>query len=216
MARMGPGFEGKSGGSRAPIKSLCRRALRGQLGAPMSDTSKDLVRRHFEEIWNQRKMAACDELMADDFSEHAAAPFAGTAPGKVHGPTAMRGTAEWLLSQFPDLSMRIESIVADGDMVAVRVRSTGTNSGKLNGFLPPSGKRFTSEQSHWFRIEDGKLAEHWATRDDLSSMLQLGVVTPPRLGALVRQLRSAAPYWFRGRRAHERQQSSRRIRIGPS
>ena len=100
----------------------------------------------------------------------------------------MRGTAEWLLGQFPDLSMTIESIVADEDMVAVRVRSTGTNSGKLNGFLPPSGKRFTSEQSHWFRIEDGKLAEHWATRDDLSSMLQLGVVTPPRLGALVRQV----------------------------
>ena len=179
-------------------------ALRGQLGALMSDTNKNLVRRHFEEIWNQRKMAACDELMADDFSEHAAAPFAATAPGKVHGPTAMRGTAEWLLGQFPDLSMRIESIVADEDLVAVRVRSTGTNSGKLNGFLPPSGKRFTSEQSHWFRIEDGKLAEHWATRDDLSSMLQLGVVTPPRLGALVRQLRSAAPYWLRGRRARNR------------
>ena len=125
----------------------------------MSDTNKNLVRRHFEEIWNQRKMAACDELMADDFSEHAAAPFAATAPGKVHGPTAMRGTAEWLLGQFPDLSMRIESIVADEDMVAVRIRSTGTNSGKLNGFLPPSGKRFTSEQSHWFRIEDGKLAD---------------------------------------------------------
>ena len=73
----------------------------------MSDTNKNLVRRHFEEIWNQRKMAACDELMADDFSEHAAAPFAATAPGKVHGPTAMRGTAEWLLGQFPDLSVRI-------------------------------------------------------------------------------------------------------------
>jgi steroid delta-isomerase-like uncharacterized protein len=170
----------------------------------MSDANKNLVRRHFEEIWNQRKMAACDELMADDFSEHAAAPFAATAPGKVHGPTAMRGTAEWLLGQFPDLSTRIESIVADEDMVAVRVRLTGTNSGKLNGFLPPSGKRFTSEHSHWFRIEDGKLAEHWATRDDLSSMLQLGVVTPPRLGAVVRQLRSAAPYWLRGRRAHKR------------
>ena len=46
----------------------------------MSDTNKNLVRRHFEEIWNQREMAACDELMADDFSEHAAAPFAATAP----------------------------------------------------------------------------------------------------------------------------------------
>jgi predicted ester cyclase len=115
----------------------------------------------------------------------------------------MRGTAEWLLSQFPDLSMKIESIVADEDLVAVRVRSTGTNPCKLNGFLPPSGKRFRSERSHWFRVEDGKLAEHWATRDDLSSMLQLGAVTPPRLGALVRQLRSAAPYWLRGRRARK-------------
>jgi predicted ester cyclase len=65
------------------------------------------------------------------FSEHAAAPFAATAPGKVHGPTAMRGTAEWLLGQFPDLSIRIESIVADEDMVAVRVRLTGTNSGSI-------------------------------------------------------------------------------------
>ena len=104
----------------------------------------------------------------------------------MHGPTATRGTAEWLLGQFPDLNMRIESIVADEDMVAVRVRSTGTNSGKLNAFLPPSGKRFTSEQSHWFRIENGKLAGHWATRDDLSSMLQLGMVTRPPIGALVR------------------------------
>jgi hypothetical protein len=57
----------------------------------MSYANKNLVRRHFEEIWNQRKMAACDELMADDFSEHSAAPFAATAPGKGHGPTAMRG-----------------------------------------------------------------------------------------------------------------------------
>ena len=99
----------------------------------MPDTNKNLVRRHFEEIWNQRKMAARDELMADDFPEHAAAPLAATALGKVHGPTAMRGTAEWLLGQFPDLSVRIESIVADEDMVAVLVRSTGTNSGRLNG-----------------------------------------------------------------------------------
>ncbi|HXC77252.1 MAG TPA: hypothetical protein VNU19_09390 [Candidatus Acidoferrum sp.] len=51
----------------------------------MSDTNKNLVRRHFEEIWNQRKMAARDELMADDFPEHAAAPLAATALGKVHG-----------------------------------------------------------------------------------------------------------------------------------
>ncbi len=45
--------------------------------------------------------------------------------------------------------------------------------------MPPTGKRFSSRQSHWYRVVDGKLAEHWATRDDLPTMLQLGVIQPP-------------------------------------
>jgi predicted ester cyclase len=155
----------------------------------VSDEKISLVRRHFEQMWNERDFAACDDLMAVDYTEHAAAPFAGTAPGQVHGPTAMRETMEWLLGQFPDLSFQIEAIIAQGDVVASRVRATGSNLGRLNGFLPPSGRKFDYAQSHWFRIADGKLAEHWAVRDDLTVMLQLGVVSPPRLGALMRQLR---------------------------
>jgi predicted ester cyclase len=75
--------------------------------------------------------------------------------------------------------MAIESLVAEGDMVAVRVRSAGTNRGKLGGFAPPTNKRFVAQQSHWYRVADGRLCEHWATRDDLSTMLQLGVIKPP-------------------------------------
>ncbi len=165
----------------------------------MSDEdNKELVRRHFDEIWNCRNFAACEELMATAFVEHAAAPFAQSAPGRVDGPKAMRGTVEWLLTQFPDLHMTIEHMVAEGDIVVARITSEGSNTGKLNGFLPPSGKRWRAEQSHWFRVQDGKLAEHWATRDDLVSMLQLGVITPPRLGALLRQARAAARYRLRG------------------
>ena len=40
-------------------------------------------------------------------------------------------------------------------------------------------KRFAARQSHWFQVENDKLAEHWATREDLVAMLQLGVVQPP-------------------------------------
>jgi len=40
-------------------------------------------------------------------------------------------------------------------------------------------KSFAARQSHWFRIADGKLAEHWATRDDLSAMLRVGVLKRP-------------------------------------
>ena len=69
--------------------------------------------------------------------------------------------------------------VAEGDTVAVRILSAGTNRGPLNGVVPPTGKRFAARQSHWFRVEGGKLAEHWATREDPVAMLQLGVVQPP-------------------------------------
>ena len=63
--------------------------------------------------------------------------------------------------------------------MAVRILSEGTNLGTLSGMVPPMGKRFIARQSHWFRVADGKLVEHWATRDDLTAMLQLGVVQPP-------------------------------------
>jgi predicted ester cyclase len=145
----------------------------------MSEANKELVRRHFEELWNHKDLAAADELMAQDYLEHAIAPFGQAEPGRVKGPAAMRETAEWLLAQFPDLHMTIEAIVAEGDLVAVRVLSEGTNLGPLNGVVPPTGKRFAARQSHWFRVADDRLAEHWATREDLVAMLQLGVVQPP-------------------------------------
>ncbi len=145
----------------------------------MLEVNKELVRRHFEEIWNQRNLAACDELMAEDFVENAAAPFASESPGRVNGPAAMRGTVAWLTAQFPDLRMELESLVAEGDVVVARVISRGTNLGHVDGSPPATGKAFAASQSHWFRVADGKLCEHWATRDDLSAMLQLGVIQPP-------------------------------------
>ena len=52
----------------------------------------------------------------------------------------MRATAEWLLGQFPDLCMTVEAMVAEGDTVAARVLSEGTNLGALNGVVPPTAE----------------------------------------------------------------------------
>ena len=145
----------------------------------MSEANKELVRRHFEEIFNRKNFAVCDQMMAEEYFEHAPAPFSESAPGRVNGPQTMRQTAEWLLAQFPDLHMTIEAMIAEGDTVAVRILSEGTNLGPLNGVVPPTGKRFSARQSHWYRVVDGKLVEHWATREDLPAMLQLGVIQPP-------------------------------------
>ncbi len=145
----------------------------------MTEANKEAVRRYFEEIFNRKSLAACDEIVPEDYLEHAVAPFGQSAPGRVNGPDAVRETAEWLLAQFPDLHMTIEALITEEDTVAVRVRSEGTNLGTLNGVLPPTGKHFVASQSHWFRVDGGNLVEHWATREDLPMLLQLGIVQRP-------------------------------------
>lgn len=145
----------------------------------MSEANKELARRYFDEIINLRDFEVCAQIIAQEYTEHAVAPFGMSEPGRVSGPSATQASLEWLIAQFPDIHMTIEALVAEGDIVAVRTLTEGTNLGKLNGVLPPTGRRFAARQSHWFRVQDGTLAEHWATREDLPAMLQLGVIQPP-------------------------------------
>ena len=76
----------------------------------MSEANQELGKRHFEET--------------EDFVEHAAAPFAQSAPGRGKGPQAMRASAEGLLTQFPDLHMTVEAVISDGDTMAVTDRGS--------------------------------------------------------------------------------------------
>jgi predicted ester cyclase len=69
----------------------------------------------------------------------------------------------------------IEDAAGDGETVAVRGACSGTHEGEFWG-IPPTGKRFPVQQSHWFRVVDGKVADHWAVRDDLVILRQLGVL----------------------------------------
>ena len=144
----------------------------------MSDAHKDLVHRWFEEGFNERNIEVFAELASTDYVEHATEPFRTEEPGKVDGPKHMQSVIEWLVAQFPDVHMTVEAIAADDDVVVARVLTEGTNLGKLGGVIPPTGKRFSARQTHWYRVRSGRLAEHWATRDDLTAMMQLGVLAP--------------------------------------
>ena len=90
-----------------------------------------VVRR--EEIFNATDLDACDRLIADEYVEHALATFGRSEPGRVPGPATMRQTAQFIIGQFPDVSMTVESIIAEGDEVALRVTARGTNLGSIGG-----------------------------------------------------------------------------------
>jgi predicted ester cyclase len=58
-----------------------------------------------------------------------------------------------------------------------------TEDGHVDSVFPPTGKTFAMSQSHWFRMDGGRIAEHWANRDDLGTARQCGWLppTPPYL-----------------------------------
>jgi hypothetical protein len=81
----------------------------------MLDDNTALVRRLFDEVLSAENLAAADEIMANEYIEHAvgAVRKRRTRPG-VHGPSHARGTVEWLRAQSPDLETTIECAVTHG------------------------------------------------------------------------------------------------------
>lgn len=74
---------------------------------------------------------------------------------------------------------RFDDMIADGDKVVVRMTVTGTHTGPLEFVqrpIPATGKSLTTTHIHIFRVAGDKIVEHWAERDDLGMMKQLGVL----------------------------------------
>jgi predicted ester cyclase len=106
------------------------------------------------------------------------------------GPAAFHATMLWLNEAFADLRWEVHDVIASGDLVAIHCTMAGrhvrtfvsyTPDGDVADAFPPTGKRFASTQSHWLRIADGMVIEHWANRDDLGTSMQLGWVPPSPL-----------------------------------
>ena len=74
---------------------------------------------------------------------------------------------------FPDWREEVEDVVFEGDRIAVRYVSTGTQDGAFLG-RPPSGARVRVDEISIFRIADGRIAEQWCLNDDLAFFKQIG------------------------------------------
>ena len=141
--------------------------------AMTEETNKALLRRTYEEWFNQGNLTNVDELIAPDFINHEVPPGMNN-----RGPESMRQVVMMLRSAFPDLHFTIEELVAEGDTVAGHVTMSGTHQGPFMG-IAPTGRSFRQAQMHFVRFRDGKGIEHRAVRDDLGMMQQLGAIPAP-------------------------------------
>jgi steroid delta-isomerase-like uncharacterized protein len=138
-----------------------------------SEDNKGLVRRFWEEVFNQQLLERAGEYVAQDYLDHGAVPGQGLG---LEGAKRQRWARYF--AAIPDLHAQVDDMVAEGDRVSVRFTVTGTQVGELVG-IPPSGRRFDVGGMCIYRIADGKIAEQWEQVDWLGVMRQLGAIPAP-------------------------------------
>jgi steroid delta-isomerase-like uncharacterized protein len=119
-----------------------------------------------------------DGLSRGRFDIPYTADFVGHGGGGTFTHEAGLAEARGWRSAFPDLSVAVDLVVAERDLVAVRWTARGTNTGTGNG-IPATGKRVETSGTTIFRFEDGAIAEEWTAGHSLGLMRQLGLLPAP-------------------------------------
>jgi steroid delta-isomerase-like uncharacterized protein len=137
----------------------------------MSEANKVLIRRWFEEVWNQGLERTIDEL----FAPYGVAHGLGDTEADVVGPSQLRPFVRNIRGAITDVRMSIEDTLAEGDKVMVRIRVEGTHKGPGLG-VAPTGRRVSIAGIIVARIQDGQIVEGWNSWDQLGLLRQIGAL----------------------------------------
>ena len=113
--------------------------------------NKAVLRRIFDEVINEKNLDLADELFSGEHELHP------ESPGVGRGPEGMKRAFAGLHEEFPDVRVDIESMVAEGDIVAVRLTFVGTHE--------PTGEQATWPEMVFARFSEGKVVESWEVTD---------------------------------------------------
>jgi predicted ester cyclase len=132
--------------------------------------NKERVRQIVDRIFVHQEDAAIDELVAAEFVPHTFGPM---PPGREGLREGMRRAG----AGISDAEFTIHDMIAEGDDVAVRLTTSARHTGTFMG-IEPTGKRYSIDEIHIFRLRDGMLVEHWHEFDRAGLMAQLKGESP--------------------------------------
>jgi steroid delta-isomerase-like uncharacterized protein len=139
--------------------------------AQSEEQNKAVVRQYFDAV-DAQNYSRVKELSADDFSFQAPG-----LPEPLRVDTLIQA-ASTHYAAFPDWRHKIETLVAEGDNVAVKLIQNGTHKAEFEG-IPPTGKVVTMPAQCLFVIVNGKVKEFWAIENYLDFYQQLGMELRP-------------------------------------
>jgi len=135
--------------------------------------NKEVVRK-IEEAWDSGKIDDIAQYFAPTFHNHSG------VQGMPHDIDTIKMVHGMSMGAMPDRKIEILDLIAEGDKVVVRCRMSGTNSGGFPWFgADANNNKVDAEFFGLYRLENGKVVEHWGVNDGISILAQVGAWTPP-------------------------------------
>lgn len=122
---------------------------------PQAEANRSLVRR-FAQIAQTKELSELEEIIAEGYIQH-----------NPMVPAGLKGLQEGFghfLQIFPDATATIQHLICEGDLVVGHFTWEATHSGTFLG-VPATGKKVAWKSMDIWRVENGKLAEHWDVID---------------------------------------------------
>lgn len=133
------------------------------------EDNKRLVRRYYSDVVSTGAIGLIDQFIAPSYAEvHEGKRFELGLEGAKQHVLGVRHT-------YPDLVVRVDQQIAEGEWVASCVTAIGTQEGEWIG-IKPSGKRFEFTGVNIDRVVNGRIVEHGGAANLLLPLLQSGSV----------------------------------------
>jgi predicted ester cyclase len=113
---------------------------------------------------NAHDTSSFPELFTESYIQHS-----GRSPS---GLAAQVENFRRVFAATPDHRMQVEDRIIAGDKIVARSTHSATHTQTFRGFAP-TGKPFTYTTIDIWRVENGKLAEHWDLTDAVEVLRQL-------------------------------------------
>jgi len=134
-----------------------------------TELSRNVVKHFSKDVLIGHDPNALAKIVSSDILIH---PTAMPCEASYYGINGVRNWIETQWNAFPDLTIADYFTVAQGDIVATHWTARGTSKGDFL-MLPPTGKMVEYTGASMYRIDNGKIAEIWETRNTLAIMGQL-------------------------------------------
>jgi predicted SnoaL-like aldol condensation-catalyzing enzyme len=133
-----------------------------------SRKNKEVVTRFYNDVFIHHDLTKLDSYMRDDYIQH-----------NQDCPQGKAGFVEFfdvIFRALPDFKYSLKKMVAEDDIVMAFSKTTGTHSGEPWLDQDADGAALDYDVVDIFRVQGGKIAEHWDVADTFTFFRQLGVI----------------------------------------